>query len=273
MSRWIFVAFLAAAAAHAADAEGCKDHPLVSRVPGYDLTECPSVDFDEKEFNTKKGPVRVGGRTTTLTYRLGSGPARSMAFVTKNYAAALQKSGFSPELQNPGGAEIVFSLKKSGTEAWVSASGYFGEGTPEATGAYMVIIVEKAGMQQVVSAKDLSDEIARTGRAALAVQFDSGKDTIRPESAPLVKAMADLLTSTPSLKVYVVGHTDLQGDLQANLTLSSARAASVVKALTTTHGIAANRLAPHGVGPLSPIATNDTEAGRAQNRRVELVKR
>jgi OmpA-OmpF porin, OOP family len=85
--------------------------------------------------------------------------------------------------------------------------------------------------------------------------------------------MADLLTGTPALKVYVVGHTDLQGELQANLTLSAARAASVIKALTTKYGIAAARLSPHGVGPLSPLATNDTEAGRAQNRRVELVKR
>lgn len=269
----LFVACVTSSVASAADAEGCKDHPLVSRIPGYDLGECGSADYDEREFNTKKDPARVGGRLTSLTYKLGGGPARSSTFVTKNYASALQKAGFSLEFQNPGGSDVTLSLKKKGAETWIAVAGYIGEGSPEATGVYVVTVVEKGAMQQVVTAKDLSDELARTGRAALAIQFDTGKDTIRAESEPLVKAMAELLTSAPGLKVYVVGHTDLQGELQANLTLSANRAASVVKALTTTHGIAANRLASHGVGPLSPVATNDTEAGRAQNRRVELVKR
>lgn len=104
------------------------------------------------------------------------------------------------------------------------------------------------------------------------MQFDTGKDTINKASEPLLATMAEVLKKDASLKVYVVGHTDLVGELDANLKLSSARAASVVKALTAA-GIAAARLAPQGVGPLSPIATNDDEAGRKLNRRVELVKR
>jgi outer membrane protein OmpA-like peptidoglycan-associated protein len=158
-------------------------------------------------------------------------------------------------------------------ETWVHVAGYVGEGDAASTQLYVVTIVEKAAMQQVVSAKELADDLQRTGRAVLAVQFDTGKDTIKPESAPLVKAMADLLKQNPSLKVLIVGHTDMQGDLEANVKLSQARAASVQKALVGQHGIAAARLSAHGVGALSPVATNDTEAGRAQNRRVELVKR
>jgi outer membrane protein OmpA-like peptidoglycan-associated protein len=74
------------------------------------------------------------------------------------------------------------------------------------------------------------------------------------------------------MHVWVVGHTDSQGSAESNLALSNARAAAVVRALTGM-GIAAARLAPYGAGPFAPVATNDTEQGRARNRRVELVKR
>ena len=69
-----------------------------------------------------------------------------------------------------------------------------------------------------------------------------------------------------------VGHTDNVGAFDYNVGLSERRAAAVVKALTTTHGIAAARLQPAGVGMPAPVGPNDNEDGRAKNRRVELVK-
>ncbi len=72
--------------------------------------------------------------------------------------------------------------------------------------------------------------------------------------------------------MYVVGHTDNQGSYAHNLDLSQKRADAIVQALTTQYKIAAARLAAKGVASLSPVATNETEAGRAINRRVELVK-
>jgi outer membrane protein OmpA-like peptidoglycan-associated protein len=68
----------------------------------------------------------------------------------------------------------------------------------------------------------------------------------------------------------VVGHTDNVGTAEFNVTLSSARASAVAKALVAA-GIDARRLTPHGDGPFAPVATNTTEEGRARNRRVELV--
>jgi OOP family OmpA-OmpF porin len=65
----------------------------------------------------------------------------------------------------------------------------------------------------------------------------------------------------------------MSGDLEHNLDLSKRRAAAVVQALVADHGISADRLTPRGVGPLAPVASNDSEEGRALNRRVELVKR
>jgi outer membrane protein OmpA-like peptidoglycan-associated protein len=87
-----------------------------------------------------------------------------------------------------------------------------------------------------------------------------------------LKEVAKLLQDNASLKVWVVGHTDNTGQDEANVVLSQARAASVVKALLQM-GVAATRLAPHGAGPFAPVAPNTAEEGRARNRRVELVAR
>ena len=73
------------------------------------------------------------------------------------------------------------------------------------------------------------------------------------------------------MKVFVVGHTDLTGDLAANMKLSQARAQTVIDALVAKHGIAAARMTAFGNGPYAPLGSNATEEGRAKNRRVELV--
>ena len=84
--------------------------------------------------------------------------------------------------------------------------------------------------------------------------------------------MANLLKSTPGLKVFIVGHTDNKGAFAYNTDLSQRRAEAVAKALAAKHGIAADRMVAKGVGPLSPLAPNDNEDGQAKNRRVELVR-
>jgi outer membrane protein OmpA-like peptidoglycan-associated protein len=81
-----------------------------------------------------------------------------------------------------------------------------------------------------------------------------------------------MLNTNSSLKIYVVGHTDMTGMLDYNMELSLRRAESVVDALVNTHGIAADRIKAQGAGPLSPVSTNNTEEGRKLNRRVELVE-
>lgn len=106
---------------------------------------------------------------------------------------------------------------------------------------------------------------------ALYVNFDTDKATIRPESAPTVAEVVTLLRQNPALRLAVQGHTDNAGTAAHNQRLSEARAQSVVAALTAA-GIGAARLQAAGFGQTQPLADNATEAGRAQNRRVELVK-
>jgi len=74
------------------------------------------------------------------------------------------------------------------------------------------------------------------------------------------------------LRLAVVGHTDMTGDLENNMELSRKRSEAVVEYLTAQHGIHPDRLESHGAGPLAPAAPNDTEEGRDANRRVELIK-
>ena len=102
--------------------------------------------------------------------------------------------------------------------------------------------------------------------------FDTGKADLKPESDAALAEVAKLLKADPALKVYVVGHTDNVASLELNTKLSQARADAVVQALVARHGVAAARLVGRGAGPLAPVASNDTEDGRARNRRVELVK-
>ena len=123
-----------------------------------------------------------------------------------------------------------------------------------------------------VSASMMASDIARLGHTVLyGIYFDTGKDTLKPESDPAMQEIGKLLKSDPGLKLHVVGHTDNVGALDANMALSDRRAAAVVKELTTKYGIAAARLRGSGVGSLAPVAANTNEEGRAKNRRVELV--
>ena len=125
-----------------------------------------------------------------------------------------------------------------------------------------------------VDADYMAEEIQSVGKVVLyGILFEHDSATIKPESAEVVGEIAKLLAAQPELAVYVVGHSDSTGSLDYNLRLSRERAASVVDALVADHGIARERLDPHGVGPLVPVANNAGDAGRGKNRRVELVER
>jgi len=124
-----------------------------------------------------------------------------------------------------------------------------------------------------ISADALTKGIGSVGHVAVYdILFDTGQANVKPESAAALAEIAKMLAANSALTVHVVGHTDNVGPLAQNLDLSKRRAQAVVTALTTTHKVAAARLRADGVGPLAPVASNDTDAGRAKNRRVELVK-
>ena len=142
-------------------------------------------------------------------------------------------------------------------------------------GVFVEVVEPKAmeGGQVTVDANTMQKGLAADGKIALyGVYFDTGKADIKPESKPQLDEMAKLLGADKSIKVYIVGHTDNQGAVDANVALSQRRADAIAAALVKDYRIDAKRLATKGVASYAPVATNDSDAGRAKNRRVELVK-
>ncbi len=143
-------------------------------------------------------------------------------------------------------------------------------------GAYIAVdILETKAMEQnmvVVSASDISKSITVSGKVAIyGILFDTGKADVKPESKPSLEQIAAFLKAEPTVKLHVVGHTDSVGSFDSNLALSKRRADAVAAALAKDYGIAANRLVGNGVASLAPLASNSSDEGRANNRRVELV--
>lgn len=143
--------------------------------------------------------------------------------------------------------------------------------------AYVIDVIEVAEVETdlvAIDAEAIGKGIDEFGRIALyGLAFDHDKATLKPESKPALDEIAKFLQSRPDVSFFVVGHTDLTGAFDYNAKLSADRAKAVAEALIADYAIARERLDPHGVGPLSPIFTNQADDGRAKNRRVELVQR
>jgi outer membrane protein OmpA-like peptidoglycan-associated protein len=121
--------------------------------------------------------------------------------------------------------------------------------------------------------KDLYKALAETGRVtADGIFFDTNADKLRPESAPVLKQIGEMLATHAEMKLAIEGHTDNVGAAAANQTLSDKRAAAVKAYLVQNFQIDAARLTAKGFGATKPVAPNADEAGRQKNRRVELVK-
>lgn len=177
-------------------------------------------------------------------------------------------------------------LKRSAAEGDTYVALYAGVNTGGGMGSFsdvvrdrasiLVEVVEPKPMEMrmaTVTAAKITDDLSAQGRAVFyGIYFDFDKADIKPESTPQLVEMAKALKANPGLKAYVVGHSDNQGKLEYNLSLSQRRADAVVRALTSAHGVAAGRLTAKGAGPLAPLASNREEAGRAKNRRVEMVE-
>ncbi len=158
----------------------------------------------------------------------------------------------------------------------VYASLYLGESSRGNVAVLRVIETKAMDTGKIVflSASEMEKAIEGTGRVSLyGILFDFDQDTPRPDSQPTLDEIGKLMAQKPTLKLEIVGHTDNQGTAAYNLDLSGRRAARVVAALEQNYSVAPDRLAARGAGLSEPVAPNDTEEGRAKNRRVELIAR
>jgi len=276
MRFWLMAAALCLCAVPAAaqdtDADGSKDHPMFSRMPGYYIEDYDAQDFSTFELDTDPGRT-VEGRYWKISYWLKEG-ARKVGPVqlARNYVDLMTRRGgkkLYDDVDASGGAAVA-QMPAAGKNIYLQITiNNSGE-------VYDLYVIEEAAMEQKVefTAMELAAALNDKGSVALHnILFATGKATLKPESAAALAPVGELLKADAALALEIQGHTDNVGQPAANLKLSQDRAAAVKSYLVQTFGIPAGRLTTSGFGDSKPIAPNTAEPGRAQNRRVELVKR
>lgn len=277
-----------------------KEHPLIKGYPGSTLTVSDDRGFSEFKIVTgidpqgttddrKLGAMTVSGKLHRLSYE--NPRDRSTLEIVTNYEEALTKAGFKILFKCADAAcgPIHRTIARiNGTKFVSSEMRFLSASLIEGTKAtyiqiniikhrHEIYVLEGAEMERglvVVTPAQIEQGLLADGRAVLdGILFDTDEAKLKPESKAALDGIAKFLADHPSLKAYIVGHTDTTGDFAHNMKLSQERAAAVVNALVSDYKIGAERLAAHGVGPLSPARTNRNDQGRAQNRRVELVER
>lgn len=269
---------------------------LIEPYPGSTLNTRDYEDYTEYNRiigmnRSRRAEVQVlEGALTKLLYNNPKG--RSTLELIRNYRSALEARGFQVDYEVSNAREWILNVRDTnGMTVYGTDVRYFTgrlryqEGT-----AYVSILVYRegngfgrtnihilqtnemdAGMVGV-DPSAMAAELDRTGEVNLkGVFFDTGRYTLRPESDAELDVVAALMAAQPQLTMQVVGHTDSTGSVAGNLTLSAQRANAVVDALIA-RGVDGSRLSAIGMGSNQPIASNATEAGRAQNRRVMLVR-
>ena len=249
------------------DRQGSSDYPLISRMPGFWIAVYQEREYESHVFRDSNGiENEIEGHYYHIEYRLKKGaqePGRLM--ILKNYENALKTIGAQTWIRK--GKELFAKVEKEDREVWIKIYAL--------DSLYRLTIVEREQMKQKVTVNPdaLFGDIATTGHAVVyGIYFDLDSANIKPESEPNLKAIAEMLKANTSLKLYVVGHTDMTGGFDHNVGLSLKRAQAVVETLVNEYGIAAGRLTAKGAGPLCPVGSNKEESGRKLNRRVELVE-
>ena len=262
----MLLSFAMTSRAQEPDAEGCKDSPLITRMPASIINNCDNKEFDQAQMPTghsANGDLvykTLEGEYHHWTYNTGEGVGIVQVF--RNIETALKRAGLTIDYEESPGLITAHQGR-----TWYMLENH--------DAYYLQTVLITAEMQQEVTADaaSLAGEIQKSGHASVyGIYFDTGKAEVKLESEAALNEIAKLLQQDPKLKLYVVGHTDNVGALASNMDLSRRRANAVTQDLTTKHGVDAARLSPQGDGPTAPVASNDTAEGREKNRRVELVK-
>jgi OOP family OmpA-OmpF porin len=262
------------------DIEGSKDNPYLSRMPNYLITDFEEKEFEAFQFCDGKALKTIEGKYSKIYYEINENvTSASDLQISRNYANAVRNIGGTVLYEGTAwesnceegnfcgtGRLVTANIEKGNKELWVQIS------TCDNGNDYTLTMIEREAMKQDITASDMLNALNTAGHVTLYINFDTGKSTIKPESQPVIDQIVSLMKDNPNLKIGVEGHTDNVGDAKKNKILSEDRAKAVVSAIVN-QGIDASRLSAAGFGQDKPIADNSTEEGRAQNRRVELVKR
>ena len=247
-----------------------SEHPVIKPMTGATASPNSSVDdFGRLVVNYRdaSGSVQqvAEGRYWHLFYQLEDRET-SRDEILSNYETEARRIG--GETINRRSTRLVFRIPQPGGGViWCRLDARAG-------GAYELEIIDEAGLDLSVEfdAGALLDALNRDGRVAIyGILFDVDLATLRPGSGEVLDTIASVLDAEPGLRLEVQGHTDSTGTTERNRMLSQERAGAVVTALRL-YGVDVGRLVAGGLGPDQPVGDNNTEEGRQQNRRVELVR-
>lgn len=255
-----------------------KEHPVIRPYPGSVLGEglCKHSDYSSYDYTWinpttgKKEKKTVKGEYWYLLYEARKPNGERNTSISKleffeNFKAAAQDKGGKVVFED---AVLVFTFPKDdGGTTWCQVA------TTSLGQTYLTIIDEKGFTQKLTfGPQELKEALDRDGRVMLyGIHFDTDKACLKQESDKQLQHIVTLLATNSGLKLEIQGHTDDQGSEQHNMELSQKRA-QTVQTYLTLYGIDKSRIPPRGYGETKPVDTNDTESGRAKNRRVELIK-
>lgn len=258
------------------DADGCKDHEILTRLDNFNISDC-SENYNELQLRTSvdKTETKEGNLFSYYyRYNFDAGVKMKSPFqIVKNYENAVVKNGGRLVFKNTNSSEgdieatLYFATKEK--EYWIQLTRFAGNGID--VEAYGLNVLEIEPMKQEVVASEMFEKINKDGFIALYINFETGKSDIKPESQPIIDQLSAMLKQNSTLKISIEGHTNNVGGEIANQQLSESRAKSVMNALISKD-IEVSRLKSKGWGQSKPIADNNTEEGRAKNRRVEISK-
>jgi OOP family OmpA-OmpF porin len=249
-----------------------KTFKFFTTFDGFYIDYCNYAEFGSYEFTVDRGArsIKKEGVYREVWFRKKGDSKRIVSGlqILQNHVNAIKAVGGKVLEESDGN---VFITTYNGKELWifVNASSYNKD-----LDNFGIFSIEVEMMKQEVSAQEIKGTIDSSGKIALyGILFDTGKSEIKPESDKAISSVATYLKENPEVNIYIVGHTDNTGDYALNQKLSQSRGESVKNYLVSRYGISATRLVGYGAGPICPVTSNDTEEGRALNRRVEIVKK
>jgi len=273
-----FVLLSASAPALSNDAVPAKDYPGVGRIRGYVAQAYEVKRFETLEFQLKGQTTRAEGRRIYGSYTCtpdATVECESVLEVQKEFASVLKNLGGEIVVEDPASAapngHLIGRFGANGQTVYLDVR-------PWNDGAgYDLTILEERDFEPSMTTTqaagaELKDVLGKNGKAVIHIKFDFDKAVLRPDAAPIIQQVATILQAAPSMKLEIDGHTDGIGNEAHNKVLSKARADAVLGAIQSA-GIPATRLSSVGFGSSAPVGDNATSEGRAQNRRVELIKK